>query len=329
MKRQMSFSDSEFSGKKRVTKKEAFLAVMEEVIPWQAIMGRIEPYYPKGERGRPPRGLERMLRMLVVQNCFGLSDEGLEDSVYEIHSIRKFVGIDIGSESVPDATTVLKFRRLLEEHHLSRAIFEEVNRSLASRGLYMKQGTVVDATIVAAPSSTKNESGQRDPEMKQTKKGNQWHFGMKAHIGIDAGSGLVHEVTATPANEADINQAAHLLHGEEKVVFGDAGYTGMDKRPEVTSKAPGALFLVAAKPSKIKAMKRGAVKAATEALEKAKASVRALVEHPFQIIKRRFGYAKARYRGIGKNLAKLEILFALANLVLAKRFIVPGARITA
>lgn len=325
----MSFSESEFSSKKRVTKKEAFLAVMEDVIPWQAIIERIEPYYPKGSRGRPPRGLERMLRMLVVQNCFGLSDEGLEDSVYEIHSIRKFVGIDIGSESVPDATTVLKFRRLLEEHQLSRAIFEEVNRSLASRGLYMKHGTVVDATIVAAPSSTKNESGQRDPEMKQTKKGNQWHFGMKAHIGIDAGSGLVHEVTATPANEADINQAGNLLHGEEKVVFGDAGYTGMEKRPEVTAKAPGALFLVAAKPSKIRAMKRGAAKAAVEALEKAKASVRALVEHPFQIIKRRFGYAKTRYRGIAKNLAKLEILFALANLILAKRFIMPSARITA
>ena len=326
MSRQMSFSESEYSTKKRVTKKEAFLAVMEEVVPWKAIMDRIEPYYPKGDRGRPPKGLERMLRLLVVQNCFGLSDEGLEDSVYEVASIRHFVGVDIGTESAPDATTVLKFRQLLERHNLARALFEEVNASLAVRGLYMKQGTIVDATIVAAPSSTKNQSGQRDPEMKQTKKGNQWHFGMKAHIGVDASSGLVHEVTATPANEADINQAQHLLHGQEKVVFGDAGYTGMDKRPEVTAKVPDATFLVAAKPSKIKAMRKGRVKTAAEASEKAKASVRALVEHPFQIIKRRFGYAKARYRGIGKNLAKLEILFALANLVLAKRFLMPCAR---
>lgn len=322
----MSFSESEYSTKKRVTKKEAFLAVMEEVVPWKAIMDRIEPYYPKGDRGRPPKGLERMLRLLVVQNCFGLSDEGLEDSVYEVASIRHFVGVDIGTESAPDATTVLKFRQLLERHNLARAIFEEVNASLAVRGLYMKQGTIVDATIVAAPSSTKNQSGQRDPEMKQTKKGNQWHFGMKAHIGVDASSGLVHEVTVTPANEADINQAQHLLHGQEKVVFGDAGYTGMDKRPEVTAKVPDATFLVAAKPSKIKAMRKGRVKTAAEASEKAKASVRALVEHPFQIIKRRFGYAKARYKGIGKNLAKLEILFALANLVLAKRFLMPCAR---
>lgn len=319
MSRQMSFSESEFSNKKRVTKKEAFLAVMEEVVPWKAIMQRIEPFYPTGERGRPPKGLERMLRLLVVQNCFGLSDEGLEDAVYEIASIRHFVGVDIGVERAPDATTVLKFRQLLEEHHLARAIFEEVHASLTARGLYMKHGTIVDATIVAAPSSTKNQSGQRDPEMKQTKKGNQWHFGMKAHIGVDAGSGLVHEVTATPANEADINQTEYLLHGEEKVVFGDAGYTGMEKRPEVIAKAPNATFLVASKPSKIKAMKEGSVKMAMQASEKAKASVRALVEHPFQIIKRRFGYTKTRYRGIGKNLAKLEILFALANLVLAKR----------
>lgn len=327
MNRQMSFSESEFSSKKRVTKKEAFLTVMEEVVPWKAIVERLEPYYPKGERGRPPKGLERMLRMLVVQNCFGLSDEGLEDAVYEIHSIRHFVGVDIGSESVPDATTVLKFRRLLEEHDLSRAIFEEVNASLASRGLYMKQGTVVDATIIAAPSSTKNESGKRDPEMRSTKKGNMWHFGMKAHIGVDAGSGLVHEVTATPANEADINQTEHLLHGEEKVVFADAGYTGVDKRPEVIAKVPNATFLVASKPSKIKALKEGRVKTAMEASEKAKASVRALVEHPFQILKRRFGYTKTRYRGIGKNLAKLEILFALANLVLAKRKILAMRRV--
>lgn len=271
-------------------------------------------------------GLERMLRLLVVQNCFGLSDEGLEDAVYEIQSIRQFVGVDLNSDVVPDATTVLKFRRLLEEHTLARAIFEEVNASLTAHGLYMKQGTIVDATIIAAPSSTKNESKERDPEMHQTKKGNAWHFGMKAHIGVDAQSGLVHTVTATAANEADINQTEHLLHGEESVVFADAGYTGAEKREEAAAKAPRAKFYVAAKRSKVKAMAEGPWKQAVQAFEHAKAQVRALVEHPFQIVKQRFGYGKVRYRGLRKNLAKLEILFALANLVLAKRELLAATR---
>jgi IS5 family transposase len=326
MKRQMSFSESEFASKKRVTRKEAFLAVMEQVVPWKRLVDRLEPYYPKGQRGRPPMGLERMLRLLVVQNCFGLSDEGLEDAVYEIQSIRQFVGVDLNSDVVPDATTVLKFRRLLEEHTLARAIFEEVNASLTAHGLYMKQGTIVDATIIAAPSSTKNESKERDPEMHQTKKGNAWHFGMKAHIGVDAQSGLVHTVTATAANEADINQTEHLLHGEESVVFADAGYTGAEKREEAAAKAPRAKFYVAAKRSKVKAMAEGPWKQAVQAFEHAKAQVRALVEHPFQIVKQRFGYGKVRYRGLRKNLAKLEILFALANLVLAKRELLAATR---
>ena len=326
MKRQMSFSESEFASKKRVTRKEAFLAVMEQVVPWKRLVDRLEPYYPKGQRGRPPMGLERMLRLLVVQNCFGLSDEGLEDAVYEIQSIRQFVGVDLNSDVVPDATTVLKFRRLLEEHTLARAIFEEVNASLTAHGLYMKQGTIVDATIIAAPSSTKYESKERDPEMHQTKKGNAWHFGMKAHIGVDAQSGLVHTVTATAANEADINQTEHLLHGEESVVFADAGYTGAEKREEAAAKAPRAKFYVAAKRSKVKAMAEGPWKQAVQAFEHAKAQVRALVEHPFQIVKQRFGYGKVRYRGLRKNLAKLEILFALANLVLAKRELLAATR---
>jgi len=326
MKRQMSFSEREFASKKRVTRKEAFLAVMEQVVPWKRLVDRLEPHYPKGHRGRPPMGLERMLRLLVVQNCFGLSDEGLEDAVYEIQSIRQFVGVDLNSDVVPDATTVLKFRRLLEEHKLARAIFEEVNASLAANGFYMKQGTIVDATIIAAPSSTKNESKERDPEMHQTKKGNAWHFGMKAHIGVDAQSGLVHSVTATSANEADINQTEHLLHGAESAVFADAGYTGAHKREAVTAKAPRAKFYVAAKRSKVKAMTEGPWKEAVQAFEHAKAQVRALVEHPFQIVKRRFGYDKVRYRGLRKNLAKLEILFAFANLVLAKRELLAATR---
>ena len=326
MNRQFSFSESEYARKKRVTRKEVFLAVMEKVVPWKRLVERLEAHYPKGHRGRPPVGLERMLRLLVVQNCFGLSDEGLEDAVYEIQSIRHFVGVDLGRENAPDATTVLKFRRLLEDHNLARAIFEEVNSSLTEHGLYMKQGTIVDATIVAAPSSTKNEQKQRDPEMHQTKKGNAWHFGMKAHIGVDAHSGLVHSVSATAANEADINQTEHLLHGEETAVFADAGYTGVEKRQEVERKTKGVKWYVAAKRGRVKAMTEGPLKKAVQAFEHAKAQVRALVEHPFQIVKRRFGYSKVRYRGLRKNLAKFEILFALANLVLAKRELLGAAR---
>ena len=326
MNRQMSFAESEFAGKKRVTRKEALLAVMEQEVGWKRLVERLAPYYPKGSRGRPPVGLERMLRLLVVQNCFGYSDEGLEDAVTEIQSIRHFVGVDLSEESAPDSTTLVRFRNWLNEHNLARAILDEVNASLAGAGLLMRQGTVVDATIIAAPSSTKNAEGKRDPEMHQTKKGNQWHFGMKAHIGVDACSGLVHSVTATAANEADINQAAHLLHGEENAVFADAGYTGVEKRPEVAAKASGATWHVAAKRGLIKTMAEGALKTATVAYEKAKASVRALVEHPFQIIKQRFGYEKVRYRGLQKNLAKLEILFALANVILAKRRLMPVTR---
>ena len=310
-----------------MTRKEALLAVMEKVATWKRLVERLEPYYPKGSRGRPPVGLERMLRLLVVQNCFGYSDEGLEDAVTEIQSIRHFVGVDLSEGSAPDSTTMVRFRNLLNEHNLARAILEEVNASLAGAGLIIRQGTVVDATIIAAPSSTKNAEGKRDPEMHSTKKGNQWHFGMKAHIGVDASSGLVHSVVATAANEADINCAAELLHGEEKAVFADAGYTGAQKRPEVAAKACGATWHVAAKRGLIKAMAEGALKSATVAYEKAKASVRALVEHPFQIIKQRFGYRKVRYRGLQKNLAKLEILFALANLILAKQRLMPANRI--
>jgi IS5 family transposase len=321
MNRQMSFSQREYAGKKRVTRKEAFLAVMEEVVPWKELVERLEAHYPKGERGRPPMGLERMLRLLVVQNCFGLSDVGVEDAVYDSQAIRGFAGVDISVEDAPDATTVLKFRRWLEEHKLGAAIFDEVKKALGARGLYMKQGTIVDATIISAPSSTKNAEGKRDPEMRSTKKGKVWHFGMKAHIGVDAQSGLVHTVKGTAANEADINQAAELLHGEEASVFGDAGYTGLEKRDEIQAKVPEAKCHIATKPSKIRKMAAGDLRQAHEEYEQSKRQVRAVVEHPFQIIKRRFGFVKVRYRGLRKNVAKLEILFALANLVKAKGWI--------
>ena len=231
--KQISFSQAEFAGKKRVTQREQFLAEMEKVVPWQEVLSVIEPYYPKGERGRPPVGLERILRMVLAQQWYHLSDEGVEDAVTDSQSLRDFVGIDLSRESVPDATTVLGFRHLLEQHDLTKVVLDAVNGKLRAAGLLMSEGTIADATIIPAPPSVKNETKARDPEMHQTKKGNQWHFGMKAHIGVDAESGLVHTVVGTAANVADVTQTAEVLHGEEKSVYLDAGYTGVEKREDL------------------------------------------------------------------------------------------------
>ena len=232
MQRQGSFSQAEYAGKKKRTRRDKFLAEMEQVVPWARLVERLQPLYPKGERGRKPIGLERMLRIYFLQQWYGLADEALEDVLYDSQALRSFAGIELNRDPVPDATTVLHFRHWLESHELTRVLFDEVGRMLEERGLLMRQGTIVDATIIAAPPSTKNKSKTRDPEMHQTKKGNQWHFGMKAHIGVDVASGVVHTVTGTAANEADINQMAAVLHGREEAVFADAGYTGADKRPE-------------------------------------------------------------------------------------------------
>ena len=230
---QSSFTDLEYAAKKKLTRRDRFLAEIDAVTPWAALVAELEPFYPKGKgRGRPPIGLERMLRMYVAQQCFGLSDEGIEDAVYDSQSIRRFVGIDLGREGAPDATTLLKFRRLLEARELTRGIFEVINRQLAEKGLLMREGTIVDATLIAAPPSTKNGEKARDPDMHQTKKGNQWYFGMKAHIGVDADSGLVHTVRGTSGNVGDVIEANSLLHGQETDAFGDAGYQGVDKRPD-------------------------------------------------------------------------------------------------
>jgi IS5 family transposase len=230
---QSSFSELEYAAKKKMTRRDRFLAQIEAVTPWAVLEADISPFYPKGEgRGRRPIGLARMLRMYVAQQCFGLSDEGIEDAIYDSQAIRRFVGIDLSREAAPDATTLLKFRRLLEAHELTRKIFETINAHLAEKGLMMREGTIVDATLIAAPPSTKNEAKGRDPEMHQTKKGKNWHFGMKAHIGVDAKSGLVHTVIGTAANVSDVSQTHGLLHGEEHTVHGDAGYQGADKRPE-------------------------------------------------------------------------------------------------
>jgi IS5 family transposase len=266
-----------------------------------------------------------MLRMYFLQQWYSLSDEGLEDSIYDSQAMRDFVGIDLAREQVPDATTLLKFRRMLEDKQLTAALFEQVNAHLSERGLLMREGTLVDATIIAAPPSTKNKDKARDPEMHQAKKGNQWHFGMKAHIGVDAESGLVHSVHATAANESDVAHTHELLHGQEERVHADAGYISVDKREEIAkAQADGAIradiqWHVATKRGLIKAMPEGMLKDLTVAVEHRKAQIRALVEHPFHVIKNLFRYKKVSYRGLKKNGARLYAQFALANLVLAKR----------
>ena len=277
----------------------------------------IEPLYPKSGRvGRPPIGVPKMLRMYCLQQWYGLADEALEDALYDSQALRDFVGIDLSRESVPDATTLLKFRRLLQDNDLTRTLFDEINAHLTEQGLLMRAGTIVDATIIAAPSSTKNEGKTRDPDMHQTKKGNQWFFGMKAHIGVDAESGIVHSVVATAANVGDITQAGALLHGEEEVAFGDAGYRGVNKREE----AQGPRWHVAMQPGKRRKLDLTRKWARLlEQAEQLKASVRAKVEHPFHVVKNLFHHKKVRYKGLAKNAAQLFSLFALANLIIAKR----------
>jgi len=322
----MSFAQSEYAGKKKVTRREKFLGEMERVVPWSRLVALLQPHYPAGRRGRPPVGLERMLRIYFLQQWYTLADEALEDALYDSQALRSFAGIDLSVESVPDATTLLGFRHLLEEHALGPEILQEVNAHLSERQLLMREGTIVDATIIAAAPSTKNAQRQRDPEMHQTKKGNEWHFGMKAHIGVDAESGLVHTVIGTAANVSDIECAAQALHGEEKTVYADAGYTGVEKRPEVLAAHAETQWMVAAKRGKVKALPEGRIKELTKELERLKAQVRAKVEHVFHVVKNLFGFRKVRYRGLAKNTAQLHTLFALANLVLAKRKLLSAVR---
>jgi transposase, IS5 family len=320
---QKSFSDLEFGAKKKQTRRERFLGEIEALVPWVELIAEIDPYYPKGgKRGRPPIGLERMLRLYIVQQCFALSDEGIEDAVYDSQAIRSFVRIDLSRENAPDATTVLHFRHLLEAHGLTRRVFETIKEHLAEKGLLLKEGTIVDATIIAAPSSTKNAAGARDPEMHQVKKGNQWHFGMKAHIGVDCQSGLVHSLAATPANVSDVTKAHELLHGEESEAFGDAGYRGAGKRPEARGKVR---WHVAMRHSERRALPNTRLGRITEKIETLKASIRARIEHPFHIVKNRFGHRRTRYRGLAKNASQLFTLFGLANLLIAKKAILAGA----
>lgn len=323
MERQRSFSQDEYLAQKKVTRRHAFLEEMEKVVPWERLMGIIAPFYPKGERGRPPIGLERMLRIYFLQQWFGLADEALEDTLYDSISMRMFIGIDLSSDVVPDATTLLKFRHLLERHGLTKAIFAEVNAMLTERGLLLREGTLVDATIIHAPPSTKNQPKARNPEMHQTKKGNQWYYGMKAHIGTDL-NGVVHTIVSTAANVSDVAVASELVHGEEKVTLADAGYTGVQKRTEVVAEHPELKWVVAAKRQRVENLPEGKLKRAMKKLEKLKASLRARVEHPFHVLKNLFKFRKIRYREMAKTDAQLHTLFALINLFQLRKKLVPA-----
>ncbi len=311
---QMSFSDAEYAGKRRKTRRDVFLDEMEQVVPWKVMLGLIAPHYPVAGRGRRPYPLESMLRVHLMQNWFALSDPAMEEALYEIASLRAFAHLSL-SEPIPDETTILNFRHLLEESDLAEDILAAVNKHLARKGLLLKKGSIVDATIIAAPSSTKNAEGERDPEMHQTKKGNQWHFGMKAHIGVDADSGLVHTVTTTAANESDVEQIADLLHGKERQVWADSGYRGAQSRVDRANLQ----WHIAARPSDIAKLPEGQRKTAIQKQEHRRARIQAKVEHPFRVIKRQFGLTKVRFRGLAKNTAHVITLFALSNLWMARR----------
>jgi len=320
--KQMTFADAEYAGKRKQTRKELFLIEMDQVVPWKGLVALIEPHYPKGEGGRPAFPLMAMLRVHLMQNWFGYSDPAMEEALYETTILRQFAGLSL--ERIPDETTILNFRRLLEKNDLAAGILGVINGYLGDRGLSLRQGTIVDATLIHAPSSTKNKEGKRDPEIHQTKKGNQYYFGAKAHIGVDVESGLVHHVHVTAANVADVTQVDKLLHGEENMVAADAGYTGVEKREEHEGRQ--VIWQIAARRSTYeKHGKKSVLYKAYRRLEKAKAQTRSKVEHPFRVIKRQFGYTKVRFRGLVKNTVQMVTLFALSNLWMARRYLLGGA----
>lgn len=319
--KQISLAATGFEIATKRTRKREFLDEMNQVVPWAELIALIEPYAPAGKTGRPPFAVSTMLRIHFLQQWFGLSDPAMEEALHDVPLYREFAGLDAGVTRMPDESTILRFRHLLEANNLSIQLLAAINATLATKGLLLKSGTVVDATLIAAPPSTKNRTGERDPEMHQTQKGNQWHFGMKAHIGVDADSGLVHSVIGTAANVNDVTQGHGLLHGEETDVFADAGYQGAMKRPEAT----GVAWHVAMRPGKRRVLdkSRGSHQL-VEQLEKIKAGIRAKVEHPFRVIKCQFGFVKVRYRGLAKNTAQLVTLFALSNLWMARKRLIEG-----
>ncbi|AKU51435.1 IS5 family transposase [Xanthomonas arboricola] len=319
---QLTFGDAEGLGKRKQTRREIFLSEMEKVVPWKQLLALIAPHYPvSGRPGRQPYVLATMLRIHLLQQWYALSDPAMEEALHEIPTLRRFAQLG-GLDDIPDETTILNFRRLLETHGFAARMLEAVNAHLARKGQSLRSGTIVDATLIAAPSSTKNADHARDPEMHQTKKGNQYYFGMKAHIGVDDVSGLVHHVECTAANVADITQAHKLLHGKEDTLSGDSGYTGLEKRAEMARKRK-LRYLIAEKPSKLTQVKNARELQWTKRWEHAKASLRAKVEHPFRVIKRQFGYVKVRYRGLAKNTAQVLTLFALSNLCMKRKQLLP------
>ena len=313
--KQESFASLTYRAKKRTTRRERFLAQMQACVPWTAFEAIIAPHYPtSGRRGGQPIGLQVMLRIYLMQQWFSLSDPMMEDSLYEIESMRRFAGLELGEDRLPDETTILNFRHLLEEHQLTDALFESVNEHLKARGLQLSKGTMVDATLVAAPPSTKNAAGARDPEMHQTRKGNQWHFGMKIHVGADVNCGSAHTVTVTAANEADITELPNLLREQDEVIFGDAGYAS--DRYKRGARHLGLHWKVN---DKRKPGSRGNLSAAQRKRNRKQSRIRARVEHLFRIIKCQFGYRKVRYRGLEKNRVQVMSLMAMANLYLQRR----------
>jgi IS5 family transposase len=296
--KQLGFGDYEQSTAKKRTKRERFLSEMEAVVPWKALIDLIEPHYPKtsSKGGRPAYPLATMLRIHLMQQWYSLSDPAMEDALIEVPTMRRFAGIDLVSERIQDETTILAFQHLLEKHNLGEQIFKTVKVHLRERGMAMKQGTIIDATLIAAPSSTKNKTGERDPEMHQTKKGNQWYYGMKVHIGVDKVSGLIHSVETTAANVHDLTPAAELLHDDEMVVYADAGYQGIEKRPDMEGRTT--TFRIAMRPGKRRTLPDTPEGRLDDLVETAKAHIRAKGEHPFRVIKQQFGFQKTRLRGM-------------------------------
>jgi len=315
MGEQRTFASVAWTQKGRVTRRERFLAEMDAVIPWARLLALIEPHYPKAGRGRQPLGLEKMLRIYFLQQWFNLSDPQAEDAIYDSESMRRFARVELGDDVVPDETTILRFRHLLEQHQLTATMFAAINGLLTERRLLLKAGTIVDATIIAAPSSTKNAAGARDPEMKQGRTGKTWHFGMKLHIGTDP-KGRVHHVTATHAGAHDLTQLPALLHGEETVLYGDQAYWKAADRQAF--EARGVRYRINRRPDK------RPLSAGWRAINRARSRTRACGEHPFHVVKRLWGFTKVRYRGLAKNLARAFIAFALANLYRVRRQLLPA-----
>lgn len=313
---QRTFAGLAWSQKKKVTRRERFLAEMDAVIPWARLVALIEPHYPKTGRGRQPLGIEKMLRVYFLQQWFNLSDPQAEEALYDSEAMRRFVGVELSEDVIPDETTVLRFRHLLEEHHLTEAMFAAVRGLLAERRLLLQAGTIVDATIIAAPSSTKNAQHARDPEMKQTKKGNAWYFGMKVHVGTDA-HGTVHSLTTTDAAQADAYQLPQLLHGAERVLYGDKAYWSEDVR--ALCDATGIRCRV-----QRRAARGTPLSERWAAINRSRSRVRSRGEHAFQVVKRLWGFAKVRYRGLAKNTARAFAVFALANLYRLRYRLLPA-----